>query len=80
VKGSGHGPVLRYYPSIYLEGLRLEKKSFASAGDRTPVVQSVVRHCTYGATPAPKLRNVYEYFHTVSHTIKYFYLSTQNKK
>jgi hypothetical protein len=25
---------------------RLEEKSFASAGDRIPVVQSAVRHCT----------------------------------
>jgi hypothetical protein len=25
---------------------RLEEKSYASVGDRTPVVQSVVRHCT----------------------------------
>jgi hypothetical protein len=25
---------------------RLEEKSFASAGDRTPVVQSIVRHYT----------------------------------
>jgi hypothetical protein len=25
---------------------RLEEKSFAPAGDRTPVVQPVVRHCT----------------------------------
>jgi len=32
---------------------RLEKKSFAPAGDRTPVVQSVVRHYTDRATPAP---------------------------
>jgi hypothetical protein len=26
---------------------RLEEKPFACAGDRTPVVQSVVRHCSY---------------------------------
>jgi hypothetical protein len=32
---------------------RLEEKSSASVGDRTPVVQSVVRHCTDRATPAP---------------------------
>jgi hypothetical protein len=30
----------------------LEGKSFASARDRTPVVQSVVRHYTDWATPA----------------------------
>jgi hypothetical protein len=32
---------------------RLEKKSFASAGDRVPVVQSVARHYIDWATPAP---------------------------
>jgi hypothetical protein len=32
---------------------RLEEKSSASIGDRTPVVQSVVRHYTDWATPAP---------------------------
>jgi hypothetical protein len=31
---------------------RLEEKSSASVGDRTPAVQSVVRHCTDWATPA----------------------------
>jgi hypothetical protein len=35
-------------------GHRLEEKSFASAGDRTPVVQPVVRHYTAWANPAPK--------------------------
>jgi hypothetical protein len=34
---------------------RLEKKSFVSAGDRTPVVQCVVRHCTDWATSVPFL-------------------------
>jgi hypothetical protein len=32
---------------------RLEEKSFAPAGDRTPIVQSEVRHHTDWATPAP---------------------------
>jgi hypothetical protein len=32
---------------------RLEEKSSASVGDRIPAVQSVVRHCTDWATPAP---------------------------
>jgi hypothetical protein len=32
---------------------RLEKKSTASVGGRTPVVQSVVRHYTDWTTPAP---------------------------
>jgi hypothetical protein len=32
---------------------RLEEKSSASVGDQTPVVQSVVRHYTDWATPAP---------------------------
>jgi hypothetical protein len=32
---------------------RLEKQSFASAGDRTPVIQSVVGHYTDRVTPAP---------------------------
>jgi hypothetical protein len=31
---------------------RLEEKSSASVGDRTPAVQSVVRHCTDWATPS----------------------------
>jgi hypothetical protein len=31
----------------------LEEKSFVSAGDRTPVIQSVVRHYTDWATPTP---------------------------
>jgi hypothetical protein len=31
----------------------LEEKSFSSAGDRTLVVQSVVRHCADWGTPAP---------------------------
>jgi hypothetical protein len=34
---------------------RLEEKSFASARDRTPVVQSVVRHYTAWATPTPTI-------------------------
>jgi hypothetical protein len=33
---------------------RLEEKSFASAGKQTPVVQSIVRHGTDRATPAPR--------------------------
>jgi hypothetical protein len=33
---------------------RLEEKSFASAGEQTLVVQSVVRHYTDWATPAPQ--------------------------
>jgi hypothetical protein len=32
---------------------RLEEKSFAPAGDRAPIAQSVARHCTDLATPAP---------------------------
>jgi hypothetical protein len=35
-------------------GHGLEEKSFASAGDRTPVVKSLVRHYTDWATPAPQ--------------------------
>jgi hypothetical protein len=33
---------------------RIEEKPSASVGDRTPVVQSVVRHYTDWATPAPR--------------------------
>jgi hypothetical protein len=33
------------WASELLSTQRLEEKSFASAGDRTPVVQSAVRHC-----------------------------------
>jgi hypothetical protein len=36
----------------------LENKSFASAGDRTPIVQPVVRHYTAWATAAPKKLSV----------------------
>jgi hypothetical protein len=36
---------------------RLEEKSFAPAGDRTPVVQPVVRHYTAWANLAPGLCN-----------------------
>jgi len=36
---------------------RLEEKSFASAGDQTPVVQCVVRHYTEWTTPAPGTSN-----------------------
>jgi hypothetical protein len=32
---------------------RLEEKSFAPAGDQTPIVQPVVRHYTAWANPAP---------------------------
>jgi hypothetical protein len=35
---------------------RLEETSFASAGDRTPIVQSVVRHYTDWATPASDVK------------------------
>jgi hypothetical protein len=40
---------------------RIEEKSFAPGGDRTPyrpVVQPVVRHYTAWATPAPNLVNL----------------------
>jgi hypothetical protein len=36
---------------------RLEEKSFAPAGDLTPVAQSVVRHYTNWTTPAPNNNN-----------------------
>jgi hypothetical protein len=35
---------------------RLEEKFFAPAGDRTPIAQPVVRHCTACANPAPAHR------------------------
>jgi hypothetical protein len=35
----------------------VREKSFAPAGDRTPIVQSVVRHYTDWATPAPDLQS-----------------------
>jgi hypothetical protein len=35
---------------------RLEEKSSASVGEWTPVVQSVVRHYTDWATPAPAIK------------------------
>jgi hypothetical protein len=41
------GKILPRYPlESRLGGPQIEKKLFTSAGDRTPVVQSVVRHST----------------------------------
>jgi hypothetical protein len=37
---------------------RPEEKSFASVGDRTPLVQSVARHYTEWTTPAPVWVNI----------------------
>jgi hypothetical protein len=37
---------------VWTQGL--EEKFFASAGDQIPIVQSVVRHTTDWATPAPQ--------------------------
>jgi hypothetical protein len=37
---------------------RLQEKSSAFVGDRTPVVQSVVRHCTDWATAAPMKKSL----------------------
>jgi hypothetical protein len=34
---------------------RLEEKSFAPVGDRTPIARSVVRHYTAWANPAPHI-------------------------
>jgi hypothetical protein len=38
-----------------------EARGKSSAGDRTPVAQSVVRHYTDEATPAPNLIRVIKY-------------------
>jgi hypothetical protein len=70
VSGEHHAPAALYprgrdprYPldrrlggpqsRVWTQGL--EEKSSVSVGDRTPVVQSVVRHYTDWATPAPNL-------------------------
>jgi hypothetical protein len=45
---------------------RIKEKSFVPAGDRTPVVQSVVRHYTAWANPAPILRTVLCWIHGYS--------------
>jgi len=50
---------------------RLEEKSFASAGDRTPVVPCAVRHYTDWATPAA-------YIWPVRATMKFPRRPTQN--
>jgi hypothetical protein len=69
VSGQHHAPAALYprgkNPGTHLTGgwvgpepvwtQRLEEKSSAYVGDRAPVVQSVVRHYTVWATPAPKL-------------------------
>jgi hypothetical protein len=54
---------------------RLEEKSSDTAGDRTPVVQSVVRHYTVWATPTPVpfniiLNYVYLFMSRREHNIK----------
>jgi hypothetical protein len=46
---------------------RVEKKSCASVGDRTPAVQSVVRHCTDWATG---LLYVYVYIYIYIHEFR----------
>jgi hypothetical protein len=53
----GKGPIVQEagWASKQVWTQRLEEKSSASVGDRTPVVQSVVRHYTDWATPAPNL-------------------------
>jgi hypothetical protein len=47
---AGKGPPVHILQAGWASELvwtqRLEEKSFAPAGDRTPVVQSVARHCT----------------------------------
>jgi hypothetical protein len=64
VSGQRHAPAA-LYPFRYTLDKRLggpqsrsgrrglEEKSFAPAGDRTPIVQPVVRHYTAWATAAP---------------------------
>jgi hypothetical protein len=46
---------------------RLQEKSFAPAGDRTPVVQPVVRHYTAWTNPAP-IEKCVECKHVGTHT------------
>jgi hypothetical protein len=62
VSGQRHAPAALYpvrYPldrrpePVWTQGL--EEKSFIPAGDRTPIVQPVVRHYTAWATAAPKV-------------------------
>jgi hypothetical protein len=48
---------------------RLEEKFSASVGARTPVVQSVVRHYTDRATPAPEPNQYLILFRFKSHFI-----------
>jgi hypothetical protein len=53
---------------------RLEEKSSASVGDRTPVIQSVVSHYTDWATPAPHIGMcMYTYIHTHARTHTYIH-------
>jgi hypothetical protein len=49
----------------------MEEKSFASAGDRIPVVHIVVKHCTNWATPAPDLSLYNKYFNRYSYTLAF---------
>jgi hypothetical protein len=51
---------------------RLEEKSFACVGDRTPVVQSVVSHYTDWATEAPSLHFFFAKFTPYKNYTSYF--------
>jgi hypothetical protein len=50
---------------------RLEEKSFASAGNWTLVVQSVVRHCAHWTTPAPMILYLQRMPHEAVYCIRY---------
>jgi hypothetical protein len=67
VSGQRHAPAAFYpfrYPldkmlggpqePVWTQGL--EEKSFSPAGDRTPIVQPVIRHYTAWATAAPSMK------------------------
>jgi hypothetical protein len=60
VSGKSHAPAPIGQEAGWVSELvwtqRLEEKFFASARNRTPVTQSVVRHYTDWATPAPSYK------------------------
>jgi len=79
MSGQRHAPAVLYplYPLDRRLGgpqsrsgqRRQSKNPFASAGDRHPVVKSVVRHCTDRAIPAPG--SIAQYDETFSSTVVY---------
>jgi hypothetical protein len=90
VSGQHHAPAALYPPVPIVQEAgwapeqvwtqRLKEISSASVGNRTPVVQSVVRHYTDWATPAPYTslwkKNTYEAYACLQRTVFLEYVAT----